>query len=187
MMRRASLAAIAVLFLYGSPAQALTQHVSPPGNSGVSEYQEDVPSAGGSVPVIKLPSNPRGHQVLPHSVVQQLDRAGATGRAVAAFVDRTAPAALGEVSQAPSSGTRTGAHRSGSSRPGGAGASRPGAAGANPAASVKVSGGSSVGGQLAAAVIGGSGGGLGLLLPVILAALLGGALTALLLRRRRPR
>jgi hypothetical protein len=185
MMRRASLAAIAMLFLYGSPAQALTRHVSPPGNSGVSEYQEDVPSAGGSVPVVTLPSNLAGRPVLPHGVVQQLDRAGATGRALASFVDRTSPAALGEVTQAPSSGASTGSHRSGSSRPGGAVATRPGTAGAAPAVSVPPV--SSVSEQLARAVVGGGGGGLGLLLPVILAACLGAAVATLLARRRRPR
>ena len=94
MMTRASLVAMAVLFLYGSPAHALT-HVAPPGNSGVSQYQEDVPSAAGAVPVTKLPSAGNAGQALPHSVVTQLDRAGTSGRAAAQLANRTAPATVG--------------------------------------------------------------------------------------------
>src|ERR1700676_4305369 len=93
-MSRASVFAIAVLFLYGSPAQALTR-VAPPGNAGATQYQEDVPSAAGAIPVTSVPSAPTTSQVLPHSVVTQLDRSGAAGHALAQLANRTAPAAAG--------------------------------------------------------------------------------------------
>ena len=165
MMSRASLFAIAVMFLYGSPAHALTR-VAPPGNSGVSEYQENVPSAGGGVPVTNLPATGAPSQALPHSVVTQLDHAGAAGRATAQLADRTAPRVVRHVR---GSHTTTPPGRSGS----GASINEPSAA--------------SVGSQLSDSVIGGRGGGLGLLLPVVLAGSLTVAAAVVLARRRRTR
>jgi len=161
MMTRASLVAIAVLFLYGSPADALT-HVAPPGNSGASQYQEDVPSAGGAVPVKTLPRAGNAGQALPDSVVTQLNRDGASGRAAAQLANRTAPAAVG-VSRAPSVNNAR-AH---------SGTNAPAA--------------SSPGSQITGAVIGGSGGGLGLLLPGALAGFLIVAIAIVLARRRSRR
>ena len=164
MMTRASLFAIAVLFLYGSAAHALT-HVAPPGNSGASQYQEDVPSASGAVPVTKLPSAPSGgdtSQALPHSVVAQLNHDGTSGRAVVQLANRTAPTAVavrrshsGSTGRAPSS--------------------------------VNTPAASSVGSQITGAVVGGGGGGLGLLLPGALAGFLVVAIAIVLARRRRTR
>ena len=100
MMSRASLVALAVLFLYGTPAHALTR-VSPPGNAGASQYQEDVPSAGGGVPVTNLP--PSGTpKALPHTVVNKLDHAGAAGRAALNLAERTAPHVVRRGHPAPS-------------------------------------------------------------------------------------
>ncbi|HXQ00243.1 MAG TPA: hypothetical protein VN845_09295, partial [Solirubrobacteraceae bacterium] len=53
-MRGLAAAVATIIVLYGSPAFALTpnkQTVSPPGNSAVGEYVEDVPTAGGGRPV----------------------------------------------------------------------------------------------------------------------------------------
>jgi len=164
MMTRASLFAIAVLFLYGSAAHALT-HVAPPGNSGASQYQEDVPSAAGAVPVTKLPSVPSGggaSQALPQSVVTQLNRDGSSGRAAAQLANRTAPAAV--TVRRSHSGSKVRPHPSTNT----------------PAAS-------SVGTQIAGAVVGGSGGGLGLALPGALAGFLIVAIAIVLARRRRTR
>jgi hypothetical protein len=169
MMTRASLVAIAVLFLYGAPAHALTPptRVAPPGNAGATQYQEDVPSAAGAVPVTSVPSTPTTSQVLPHSVVTQLDHSGAAGRAVAQLANRTAPAAVGVPTSNAAKPTA-----------GGAGGSHSGShAGAT----------SSVGSRLSAAVIGGGGGGLGLLLPAALAGSLIVAIAVVLARRRRTR
>ena len=166
-MTRASLLAVGVLFVYASAALALTK-VAPPGNSGVSQYQEDVPSAGGAVPVTKLPavtklpSGPSGgdaSQAVPHTVVTQLNRDGNSGRAAAELANRTAPAA---VALRPPHGTNTHARSIPRTPPA-----------------------SSAGSQLAGAVVGGSGGGLGLLLPAVLAGFLIVAIAIVLARRRR--
>jgi len=168
MMTRASLFAIAVLFLYGSAANALT-HVAPPGNSGATQYQEDVPSAAGAVPVTKLASEPSGgeaSQALPHSVVTQLNHDGSSGRALVQLANRTAPTAVtvrrshSRNKVRPHSNTNT------------------------PVVSPVVSG---VGSQIAGAVVGGGGGGLGLALPGALAGFLVVAIAIVLARRRRTR
>ena len=164
MMTRASLFAIAVLFLYGSAANALT-HVAPPGNSGATQYQEDVPSAAGAVPVTKLASEPSGgeaSQALPHSVVTQLNHDGSSGRALVQLANRTAPTAV----------TVRRSHSRNKVRPH-----------SNTNTPV-VSG---VGSQIAGAVVGGSGGGLGLALPGALAGFLVVAIAIVLARRRRTR
>jgi hypothetical protein len=170
MMSRASLFAMAVLFLYGSPAHALT-HLTPPGNAGANQYQEDVPSAAGALPVTKLPSAGNAGQALPHSVVTQLEQAGTSGRAAAQLANRTAPSAVG-ISGSPSGTNRT--------APAAVGV-RGSHSGTNaPAAS-------SAGSQISGAVIGGGGGGLGLLLPGALAGFLIVAIAIVLARRRRTR
>jgi len=176
MMTRASLFAVAVLLLYGSPAHALT-HVAPPGNSGASQYQEDVPSAAGAVPVTKLPSAVNAGQAVPHSVVTQLDHDGAAGHAAAQLANRTAPTATSV--HASHSGTNAPATSSGGPPSGG-----------SPPRGGSPSGGespSSPGSQITGAVIGGTGGGLGLLLPVALAGFLIVAIAIVLARRRRAR
>jgi hypothetical protein len=170
MMTRASLFAIAVLFLYGSAANALT-HVTPPGNSGATQYQEDVPSAAGAVPVTKLASEPssggEASQALPHSVVTQLNHDGSSGRALVQLANRTAPTAVtvrrshSRNKVRPHSNTNT------------------------PVVSTPVVSG--VGSQIAGAVVGGSGGGLGLALPGALAGFLVVAIAIVLARRRRTR
>ena len=161
MMTRASLVAMAVLFLYGSPAHALTR-VAPPGNSGASQYQEDVPSAGGGVPVTNLPSTTIAPQVLPPSVVTQLDHSGTTGRAVAALANRTAPVAVGV----------NGSH-----------------SGAGAPATPNEGRASSPASQIEDAVVVGGGGGLGLLLPLALAGslIVAVAVAIVLARRNRTR
>ena len=164
MMTRASLFAIAVLFLYGSAAHALT-HVAPPGNSGVSQYQEDVPSAAGAVPVTKLASAPSGgkaSQALPPSVVTQLNHDGSSGRALVQLANRTAPTAVAV--RRSHSGSQSRSH-----------------------SSVNTPTAPSVGSQVAGAVVGGSGGGLGPALPGALAGFLIVAIAIVLARRKRTR
>jgi hypothetical protein len=165
MMSRASLAAIAVLFLYGAPADALTK-VAPPGNAGATQYQEDVPSAGGGVPVTNLPtSRPPGAAAVPHRVTVALDHAGTAGRATAQLAGRTAPAARGSGQR----GSPTASGHPGASA--GSGLPRP----------------ESVTALLGDSVFGGSGGGLGPILPIVIFGSLSATLALILMRRRRPR
>lgn len=86
--RRAfALTAVGVAFALGAPAGALAARViAPPGNSGVSQYFEVVPTAGGSAPVN---SSAAHGPVLSASTRSRLQSAGAAGAAVAAFAERT--------------------------------------------------------------------------------------------------
>jgi hypothetical protein len=73
-----------------SPALA-KKTVAPPGVSGASQYQEDVPTASGSEPLTNVkPGSGKG--TLPTPVAKQLGSDGAAGRAAAAVAEATAPA-----------------------------------------------------------------------------------------------
>lgn len=79
----ASLAA--ALLLLAAPASA-RRVIAPPGNSGVGQYVEVVPGAGGSTPVGGHSSN---GPVLTPAQRRQLEAAGGSGKALASFVQRT--------------------------------------------------------------------------------------------------
>jgi hypothetical protein len=155
-------------------AGAAVRTIAPPGNSGVSQYQEDVPTAKGNRPSNTItpgttngpgPSSGSGSSSgagssssggsLSSSTLRALDRQGSAGRGAAALAQATAPG------------------QGGASRPTGIGrdSQEPGS---SPASSlVKALTGSS------------NGGGLGALLPIILAVTLVAATALALLRRRR--
>jgi hypothetical protein len=80
--------AILLLAWLGAPVGAqASQVIAPPGNSGVSQYVEVVPSAGGGVPV-----GSAGHKhgpVLSASTQHQLAASGKEGRSLAAFAQNT--------------------------------------------------------------------------------------------------
>src|SRR5579871_4867605 len=214
MLRRASLFAIGVLFLYGSPAYAL-KHVAPPGNSGASQYQEDVPSAGGGVPINDLPSNAGTQTTTPSNTSQGTTTPPSTGT-------QTTPPSSGTQTTTAPSATTTARTKSAAAVPSSVLRSleRAGAAGRQAAelaertapsvvgiasthgtSSERSTGGSTAGGarsigarqgstsalgdQLATAVVGGGGGGLGVLLPLVLGASLLCAVGVTIGRRRR--
>jgi hypothetical protein len=143
------------------PASALAKlpTIAPPGNSGISQYQEDVPTAKGNQPTDTIVPGGGSHGggssggTISPSTLRALDRQGSAGRRAAALAEATAP---GSVRSAKSGGANT----SGNS-------------GSSPVTSVvKALTGSS------------SNGGLGPLLPIILALSLLGAAVLALLRRR---
>src|SRR3954454_1404545 len=79
---------VVVLVCLGAlmPAAAAGQgSVAPPGNSGIDEYLETVPAAGGN----HRPG--AGHGALSPAAKKALDALGANGRAAAAASDATAP------------------------------------------------------------------------------------------------
>jgi hypothetical protein len=85
---------VLLFLLYGSSASALTygqKRVAPPGNSGVSEYQEDIPSASGGHAVPSQKSLTPQPQVLPTVVTHQLAKTGKVGRKAAVVAEATAP------------------------------------------------------------------------------------------------
>jgi hypothetical protein len=130
--------AVAVLALAG-PAPALAVSVAPPGNSGVDEYLETVPTAGGNAPSSGAPSGGHGH--LPAAVTKALAARGADGRATAALAAGTAPS--GPARSTPPAGL--------------------------PARELREPSGSSVPSAIARALGGEGAGGMGVWLPILLA------------------
>jgi hypothetical protein len=80
--------AVAALAALGVPAAAVAKRViAPPGNSGVGQYVEVVPTAGGGVPLGS--AQPGKGPVLPASTVRRLAASGPNGKALAAFAQST--------------------------------------------------------------------------------------------------
>lgn len=142
--------------LLGTPAwAAASKTIAPPGNSGVSQYVEVVPGAGGSMP---LGASAVHGPVLSAAQRRRLEAAGSSGRALAAFTQRTGVAHSKQA--VPSARAHRGAPAHGSSLPGAALA-------AGPARSTA-----------------GTGGGLGWGLPAALGAVVLAGLGILIARRR---
>jgi hypothetical protein len=154
-----------------------------PGDPGSSQYQEDVPSAFGSVPATQVSPHPSGLS-LPHAVATQLGNAGAAGRAAAAIAVAGSPQ-RGE-SGTPHSHRRSHSSASGAGGSGGgpnsSGAGRAPAGGA--AALAQAGSGRGIVAAVADSLVG-SNSGIGVLLPVVLGASL--LLAALIAMRRRRR
>jgi hypothetical protein len=151
------LAALLAVVVLAVPATAVAQRTNaPPGNSGVDEYLETIPAAGGNKVPKRLGEKP-GRSVLTRAQRRHLEGLGPDGRALSEVVDATAP-------QKASKGAANDGHQG-----------RP----------LADSGGRSPLGQLFEA-FGGSddGDGMGALLPAILVAALLGTLVLVLLRRR---
>ena len=157
-------AVIGLLLSLVLPASALatTKTIAPPGNSGVSQYQEDVPTAKGNRPSNTIVPSGGTHGGggsggnVSSSTLRAFDKQGSAGRKAAALAEATAPTA--PTRTRPTNGT-----------------------------GVTQSSGSSPVTSLVKALTGSSsnGGGLGPLLPIILIASLLGAGALALMRRRR--
>lgn len=154
------LCALAVLAL---PAPAPAQSTAPPGNAGIDEYVETVPSATGNR---ATRDGNKGGGALTPAQRKALEALGEDGRVLAETVEATAPAK-----------SRT---TSGGGRDADPGASAP--------ATVppRASGGSPVEAVVEAAS-GGASGGMGLLLPIILGATAALAVAVAVGRRRASR
>ena len=189
-MRRFALALIAVLAVPGSAvAKGGTTTIAPPGNSGVSQYVETVPTAHGGQPTSSVHNRGGGSShsggpgggagggsgsgsTISPSTQRALASQGATGAAAAAFIQATAP--TGPLA---ATGGRQGDASGATGATGGAGRSRPAVSegeGASPANAVF----HALTGSTAS-------GGLGSLLPIILIASLVVLSALALLRRRR--
>src|SRR3954447_1890110 len=100
-----------ILLALAAPAAAGAQAV-PPGNSGVDQYQESIPGAGGNRPTgpsagagnASGPGNSSGGAVsegqsrIAPSTAKQLDKFGPDGKATAAIAGATAPSPTKESS-----------------------------------------------------------------------------------------
>jgi hypothetical protein len=167
-MLRQLLSATVCVWLLGSFAPpALAQGTNaPPGNSGVDQYLETVPEAGGN----RSATGREGDRGLPARTVERLRAAGADGEAVANLVSSTGPTRAERE-----------AGRQGKSRGGREGGNQSDPSGQHASAPSR-----SVPRNIAASAVGGSGpGGMGVLLPVLLAASAIGAAALVLLRRRQ--
>jgi hypothetical protein len=103
----AALALVATALLPCS-ASAKNGGVAPPGNSGVSQYMEDIPTVHGNKPTTGVVIPPRGggsggessngsasskgsaRSTIPNAVAKQLDESGSNGQAAAAVAEATA-------------------------------------------------------------------------------------------------
>ena len=75
-----------------APAAAQRGTLAPPGNSGVDEYKETIPTSRGNRPTDSLPGGGGGGGGgLNQGAQRSLDRLGADGQAVADLAKRTAP------------------------------------------------------------------------------------------------
>jgi hypothetical protein len=148
------------------PAAATAQRLVPPGNSGVNQYTETFPTAGGDA-VAGDGGKRSPKKVLGANNARRLEEAGPEGRAAAALAAATAPA---------SRAVATGHGGSGGKQAGGGGNGRPAAGG--------VSGSSGLGEVIGQATGASSSGQLGILLPLAIVAAAIGSL-AFLWRRRR--
>jgi hypothetical protein len=92
-------AAIGVALLAGPAAACASSTIVAPGDPGSSQYQEDIPTAAGSRPVLTVHPVTRqesqGPVALARTVARQLSHYGAAGRAAATLAQATAPAPIG--------------------------------------------------------------------------------------------
>jgi hypothetical protein len=86
--------AIAAAALLATPGAAWAhKHIVHPGDPGSSQYQEDVPTAGGSQPVKTIGggSTTPATNAVPRAVVRQLHHDGSDGSGTVSLAQSTAP------------------------------------------------------------------------------------------------
>jgi hypothetical protein len=178
---RAPLIALAtvIVSLAGTPAAGATK-IAPPGNSGVSQYVENVPGAQGNVPTLTIHPHPAGAAGPANGAVAATTRQALAGQGV----DGARAVALANAAAPPGVHGVNRRHRSGAGATSG---------GQGPGGGVGAAGGSTpVSGSVASptsavlkAVTGSATHGLGALLPgILVASAIGAGLLAALRRRR---
>jgi hypothetical protein len=168
---------LALALAGGAPAQ---QTIAPPGNSGVDQYFETVPGAGGNLAVHRTPPASGGSTGSAPGA-RGLARFGRDGQAAAALAAATAPARSGHAG----AGARPGAGAG--PGPGTRGGGTPGGGSAAPSASAAVPQASGSTSAVLGVLSGSDQGGLGLVLPILLLGALVAAVALGVLRRRRRR
>jgi hypothetical protein len=180
-MKRLVLSAMIAVGALAPAAHAKVRTIAPPGNSGVQQYDEIIPTVSGSRPTSSVHpvsvaggghngGGPSGSQasggLIKASTQQQLAAQGAAGADAAALARATAPSILRQT-------TPAGAKKSSAS------------SGRSAGAAIQTGGGTSPVGAVADTLTGStSSGGLGTLLPVILLVTLVGSAAWAVLRRR---
>jgi hypothetical protein len=161
--RTRKLSSTLIAFALAAPSAAAAhppRYLAPPGNSGLSQYLEVVPSDMGQAP----PSaQPRTGGALTTGQRQQLNRLGPDGRTLAAVAESTAPP------PAQASAGVPGTHRPQSARQTGSGSDLSQPPPSQSARDLSPSGASSPADSVLSAAVGTDGGGvLGILLPILL-------------------
>jgi hypothetical protein len=191
---------LAIGALLALPATALAGHGGhhnvPPGNSGLDQYTENIPGAGGNHPTGGGGSHHQGgggggngSSVSP-GVTSTLDSQGPAGQGAASLATATAPdvggpAQHGGAAQAAQGGKSGGSASATGNSKGGNGASAGGAAHGGNAASGDSGSGSGVDAIAAELTGAGVDNGMGIFLPIILGVALVGALALVAFRLRR--
>jgi hypothetical protein len=99
------------------PASSMAAQVAPPGNSGVSEYRESIPSAGGNTPTSGGKHGNHGGAPLSRHAQRALRAQGPSGLAAARLAAATAPAGSPPADAKASQGHSTAGSSSGGSGP----------------------------------------------------------------------
>ena len=148
--------ACALALLVAGPAAAQRDQIAPPGNSGVDEYLETVPTAEGNRPSRSAAERRErgGGGALSREARRGLEAQGPDGRRAAALAEATAPR-------------------------------RPSREGAGASGLADAGDGQGAVGSVLERVAGADDGGMGAALPILLVLTLAGGIAGLLLRRRR--
>jgi hypothetical protein len=169
-MRGVFLGVVLTLLLLPGAALAKNRTYAPPGNSGVNQYVENVPTGGGNRPASSVHPGTGvpgggggGSGPISGSTQRSFDHNGAAGRAAVALAEATAPGSV------PKQRRTSGGSSAGGTSPGSAASAQ----GFSPLRS------------LFKTFTGSASGGLGALLPIILVVTALGAMMLAVLRRRR--
>jgi hypothetical protein len=183
MPRRLLMLAASVTLLAAPPSLAQDQ-IAPPGNAGVDEYLETVPSAEGNRrPRVNEDAPQRSRPAVPQGARQKLEDLGADGQAAAELAEQGAPETpAGASGGSTGRGDASGGDASGGDAPG---ADEPGGSVAGSAESLSGARGDSGVGAVVGRTVVGEDGGLGVALPLILGISLLGAVLLLVARRVR--
>jgi hypothetical protein len=179
--RRVQSLVVILVLVPATTALGKTRVIAPPGDSAVSQYVEDVPTASGGTPSQPTGGNPRGGALTP-AQGRALAAHGPDGRLLAAVVDATAPVSRGPhagTTGSPTGGRGRGAART--ARGGGSGSSHDASvASLSPLNAPKTSSAA----VLVRAVAGADSGSLGVVLTALMVLTIGLALGWSLRRRR---
>jgi hypothetical protein len=190
MRKISAMIAMGVVLAFATSASAghRSHHYVPPGNSGIDQYTESIPGAGGNHPTSGGHGGGGGNpSAVSPSVIRTLNSQGPAGRGAARLATATAPNLRGTGADSTGGAGRNASAGNG----GGSGAasggnvgSERGTSGGNDASG---SAGSGSGARAIGAELTGSGAdtGMGIWLPIILGSTLAAALAFTVLRWRR--
>lgn len=179
MRKISAMIAMGVVLAFATSASAghRSHHYVPPGNSGIDQYTESIPGAGGNHPTSGGHGGGGGNpSAVSPSVIRMLNSQGPAGRGAARLATATAPNLRGTGADSTGgAGRNATAGNGGGSRAASGGNDASGSAGSG-------SGAKAIGAELTGS---GADTGMGIWLPIILGSTLAAALALTVLRWRR--